>query len=264
VSAKITATRRAAFLKALAQSGNITVSAERSGVSRGWVLEARKCDPEFDAACAAAIEACAEALARHGAMKPPKGWGHLDGMALVVRGTGGSGGGKRVQVARARAGQITAGVEDRFLAALEDTCNVQAAYREAGVSKGAIYTHRKRWPAFERRWQAALEEGWVRLDFLLLECASNPMSTLEQKARASQALHSAHMHKYQVARIGRRPGGWARPPSIEDVAAKIIRKAEQMKRADSISEEKKARDQRVWARRREAGEAAPARRGQAR
>ena len=255
MSAKINEKRRAAFLKALAQSGNITVSAERSCVSRGWVLAQRKCDSEFDAACRAAILACVEALEAHGGRIPPKGWGHLDGMALVVRGTGSSGGGKRVQIARARAGQITAAVEDRFLAGLEDTCNVQAALAEAGVSKGAIYTHRKRWPAFERRWQAAIEEGYARLDFVLLECASNPMSTPEQKARGEAALRAAHMHKYQAAGIGKKPGGWGRQPSIDEVANKILRKVEAMKRADAIEEEKKARDRREWARRRAAGEA---------
>ena len=50
-------------------------------------------------------EATAAAKARLGAhpeRRPPSGWGFPDGEELLVKGTGGSGGGKRVQIARAR------------------------------------------------------------------------------------------------------------------------------------------------------------------
>jgi hypothetical protein len=80
---------------------------------------------------------------------------------------------------RARLNQISPRVEDRFLATLAATCNVNAACAEAGVSKGAIYTHRKRWSAFARRWDAAVKLGSLRLQFALVEYAANPFSATE-------------------------------------------------------------------------------------
>ena len=48
MSKKITATRCAAFLKALAETGNQTLAAERAKVSRSWVVLHRGRDAAFD------------------------------------------------------------------------------------------------------------------------------------------------------------------------------------------------------------------------
>jgi hypothetical protein len=155
---KMEARRRAAFLKALAATGNVTVAAERACVTRSWVRRRRKADAAFDAACVAAVNALSAALAGQAANAPASGWGHLDGAELVVRGCNR----RRVQIARARPGQISPAVEDRFLSVPAATCSVKAACREAGVSKSAFYGHRKRWPGFAARWEAAVKEGYAR------------------------------------------------------------------------------------------------------
>ena len=105
MSAKITAARRAKFLHFLAASGNLTLSAERGqgfavlgwpapvdrpGVRRGvrggaWGGEGctfSKQEPTLG-----------PSLNRTGGNGPPVGWGFLDGVKLVVGGSGGSGGG---------------------------------------------------------------------------------------------------------------------------------------------------------------------------
>ena len=139
--------RRAAFLRALAASGNQTLAAEQACVSRSWVCKERAASPAFDAEVRALI-AAADARLRGGeGNAPPRGWGHLDGVELVVRGTHG----RRVQIARARAGQWTARTETRFLEVLGATCNAKAAYAAAGKSKGSAYGHKRRWPGFGRR-----------------------------------------------------------------------------------------------------------------
>jgi len=213
--------RRAAFLKALAETGNQTIAAERAKVSRSWVQLHRSSDPAFDADVRAAVAEARASLsqrsassAEHSGRKPPRGWGHLDGEELVVKGTNG----RRTQVARARLKQWTARIEDRFLAVLAATCNVKAACAEIGMTAASAYAHRKRWPAFERRWDEALSEGCLALETALLEAGANLFASPElppagaaappAPAIAHMDAHQAllYMHKHYLPRPGRLPG----------------------------------------------------------
>ena len=147
---KFSQARREAFLAALRETGNRTLAAERAKVSRSWVSLHRRSDAEFRRACEEAVREAKERLAAHPDREPPTGWGFLDGEELVVRGTGGSGGGKRVQIARARLRQWSPRVEERFLTALTATCNVRAACAEVGMTPASAYAHRGRWANFAR------------------------------------------------------------------------------------------------------------------
>lgn len=249
--------RRAAFLAALRETGNQTIAAERAKVSRSWVTLHRTSDPAFKRAVGEAVD---EAKARLGlrqaqgerpGCKPPSGWGYLDGAELVVKGTGGSGGGKRVQIARARVKQWSPRVEKRFLTALSATCNVKAACAEVGLTPASAYNHRNRWPAFQRRWDEAVETGYMQIEVGLIEAAGNLFSGDEPvetgaitEMTADHAIHLLHMHKYQVHRLGKRPGLRGRWPDIEEVRAEILRKVEAMKGADKGRLE---RDRKEWA-----------------
>ena len=255
MSAKFGASRRRAFLTALSQTGNQTLAAERARVSRSWVTLQRSADPAFDAAVRAAIDAARVALRaqveagagagsgagaeaqRGGTCKPARGLAYLDGVELVVRGTGGSvlgptsGGGKRVQVARARAGQWSPRTEERFLAALTASCNVKAACAEVGLTPASAYNHRQRWPRFAERWAAAVEVGYTQLEFALIEAGCNPLSGAGLSAVApltgmtfAQALHLLHMHKHAARGLGKRPGLPPRADDIEAVRADLIRR----------------------------------------
>lgn len=178
MSHKTSPARRAAFLQAVAETGNQTIAAERAKVSRSWVQLHRTADPEFRRELEAALGQARDGLGGHGARKPPSGWGHLDGEELVVKGTGGSAlrdaagaapqderrKGKRVQIARARLKQWTPRVEERFLAVLAATCNVRAACAEVGMTAASAYAHRKRWPGFAARWDDAIAAGARRLE----------------------------------------------------------------------------------------------------
>lgn len=220
MSARITARRRGAFLRALAASGNVTASAERAKVSRAWVVLHRGRDAAFDRECREALAAFAgdgRAAPGPGSGRecnaPPAGWKYLDGVELVVRGSGGSGGGRRVQIARARVKQWTPRVEKRFLAVLMATCNVRAAYSDVGMSKSSAYNHRRRWPGFARCWDAAVEEGyqWIEMDTAWRQCNlySDPELPDDPPAvqmTIAQAIHVMSMHKHQVRGSGRPPG----------------------------------------------------------
>jgi hypothetical protein len=135
---------------------------------------------------------------------PPKGWGHLDGVELAVRGTAG-GGARRVQIARARLRDWSPAVERRFLDALGATCNVKAAIAEVGKSKGSAYGHRRRWPAFAKAWDQALHEAYAALENALMVNGANLFSTPDyvpetviRDMRVDDAIHLLHMHKHKV------------------------------------------------------------------
>jgi len=195
VSAKITASRRNAFLHHLTNTGNIALSAERAKVSRSWVLLHRSEDPEFDEACREALAVAKMMLADDaasplppatGSNHPPDGplpgapakgrgaggrhplnpkWRYHEGHELVVSGTNG----RRTQVRRARLTQWSPNTEDRFLAVLSGTCNVRAACREAGMAISSAYAHRKRWPGFAHRWDQAIEIGMCELECRMIQ-----------------------------------------------------------------------------------------------
>jgi hypothetical protein len=258
MSAKFSEARKRAFFKALSETGNQTLAAERAKVSRSWVGLHRAKDPTFDAASREALRQAQDRLGTvakerlghsphpaqptaespspaegRGTNQPPRGWGFHDGAELVVRGSNG----RRVQIGRARLHQWSARVEERFLAALAATCNVKAACAEVGMHATSAYAHRKRWSAFARRWDAAIETGYVRIEMALLSNACNLFSADElppeeplRGMTVDQAIHILHMHKNEVRGIGRRPGLMARPRGLDEVRDSILRKIEAIQR----------------------------------
>ena len=161
MSRKFTAARRNAFLRALEQTGNQTLSAERAKVSRSWVCLHRRNDPEFDVACREAIAVAKMMLSDDGSREPvEQRWRYHEGVELVVGGTKR----RRTQVRRAKASQWTPRVEQRFLAVLAGTANVKLACREVGLWPPSAYSHRKRFPGFARAWDQAIEIGMLELE----------------------------------------------------------------------------------------------------
>ncbi len=267
MSRKFSERRRKAFLSALAATGNQTLAAERVGVSRSWVGLQRATDAGFGAAVRAAIAVARERLRARpstslrtnggdgnvphpaqpragaespspargrGADRPPAGWGFLDGAELVVRGSNG----RRTQIGRARVGQWTGRVEARFLAALAATCNVKAACAEVGKAHSSAYGHRKRWRAFAAAWDAAIVEGYARIEVALIERGCNlfaepaaPSDNPITEMTAAQAIHLLHMHQHRVHGIGKAPGKrWREPPTLAEVTESILRKIEAIER----------------------------------
>lgn len=289
MSKKYSDARKAAFLTALAVSGNQSLSAERVKVSRSWVGLQRSSDAGFDAAVREAIAAAKVGLSKgmhsphsahsqhsphsphppasrippspaggRGASKPPAGWGFLDGVELVVRGSNG----RRTQIARARVGQWTPRVERRFLAALSATCNVKAACAEVGLAHSSAYAHRKRWLAFAGAWDAAICEGYMRIEAALIERGCNVFSNLDEvplgpipTMSAAQAIHLLHMHKNIARGIGGRPGkSWRqRPRTLDEMRDSILRKLEAIDSWRAVGDEQQAADQREIVARRPQG-----------
>jgi hypothetical protein len=148
-----------------------------------------------------------------------------------------------VQIARARAGQWTAASEDRFLQVFSATCNAKAGYEAAGKSKGSAYTHRKRWPGFDRRWKEAEGLASIRLEWALVESAGNPFSSRElpplvpvPPMSADEIMHNLDMHQYRTHGLGRPPGRAPRAPDFETASGVICRKVDAIRRGGRLSE----------------------------
>lgn len=240
---KFTQARKDAFLRAVADTGNQTLAAERAKVSRSWVQSQRSHDPAFRAAIEQAVAEAKAALLQGQGERDGNGAGYANGAELVVRGTGGAGG-KRVQVARARVKQWSPRAEERFLETLAATCNVKAACAEVGLTAASAYNHRQRWPAFARRWDAAVELGYIMLEGVLVEAAANLYSEQElaepgpiRNMTADQAIHLLHMHQHHVRRIGKAPGRAVRAPDPDAMRASILRKIAAIKRKRALEKE---------------------------
>jgi hypothetical protein len=245
MTAKFTAARREAFFRALARTGNQTLACEQAKVSRSWVTLHRSGDPEFRRRIEEAIAVAKVRLDAAPERRPEdKALRWQDGDELVVRGSNG----RRTQIARSRLKQWSPRVETRFLAKLAASCNVKAACAEVGMTPASAYGHRNRWPAFQRRWDEALENGYVRLEGTLVENAANlysredyPLDHPLPDMTTAQAIHLLHMHKHGVLGIGKRPGRLAGPPDMDEVRKSILRKIEAIARLDEREAERKAR-----------------------
>ena len=239
MSKKFSAQRKNAFLRYLSQTGNQTLSAERAKVSRSWVRLHRSSDPAFDAACREAIEEAKAVLrdaASSGSVAPQderlkRNWRYFDGHELVVRGTGGSGGGKRVQIGRARAKQWAPRTEKRFLSVLSATCNVKAACAEVGLWPPSAYNHRQRWPAFFELWEKGEKLGFLRLDAAIVENGANVFSEREvdpdieiRGMTIEHVMQAIHMHKHAVRGLGKAPGLPPSNPSAKEVADALAKR----------------------------------------
>lgn len=238
MSAKTSPVRRAAFLTALGETGNYTIAAAHAKVSRSWVTLHKTNDPEFRAACDAAVAGAAtrakERAVAGGSAKPSAKWGFVDGEEMVVR----AGNGRRAVVARARLRQWTPRTEDLFLRTLAASANVKLACEAAGLSVASAYVHRSKWPAFAERWRAALETGYVRLEFAMIDNACSafePGDEFELDAPMpsmtfNDAITLMWLHRRSVHDTGK-PGRPISKLSDPDVArANILRKVAAIER----------------------------------
>lgn len=136
------------------------------------------------------------------------------------------------QIARTSGKYWTDEAEARFLDTLGASCNVKMAAAAIGYTASTLYWRRRRDPAFAERWQAALEQGYTRIEALLIENAErslsgrmpNPDSPIPAMT-VREAMDLLRMHQAAARGAGpRTPGRRARPRSIDEVRASILAK----------------------------------------
>lgn len=217
---------RAPFLRALATTGNVKLSAGRAPVHHSHVYRLRRKDAGFAAAMDAARAEAAERLADSPSPSLANCTGDaLRGELILFRTRSG-----RPHLRAPRANGWTRAKEKTFLDALASNCIVTTAARVAGVTASAAYQRRLRWPGFAAEWQVALKNGVQALELRLLHDASEFMDngyvgipgdiTVKSvdDAIAVLAYHKKQMDSYRPA--------WNRKPvDVEAVKATIVRQA---------------------------------------
>jgi len=134
--------------------------------------------------------------------------------------------------------------EERFLAELAATANVRAAAEAAGFSTVAIYRRRMLWPGFASAWDEALEQGYVRIETMLVEAATDSLSRapidVDREApvltgpgmTVAEAMNLLKLHRSTVrGGAAQRYDARAKAPDWDAVRASILRKIEAIERA---------------------------------
>ena len=111
----------------------------------------------------------AAALLRPGRKRRPKERGH------VIRRTRGG----RAQIALARECEMDAAGEADFLARLRATGNFSGSARAIGFQPASLFDRYRKWPAFARACDEAIEAASVQLDFALVAYAHRLLGTVE-------------------------------------------------------------------------------------
>lgn len=156
----------------------------------------------------------------------------------------------RAQVIRSSGKRWTDRAEDVFLAHLATTANVRASAAVAGFSATTLYKRRMAWPGFAARWNTALEQGYVRIEALLIERATATLSgdigvggkdgppvgediVLTGPAMTvAEAMNMLKLHRAAV-RGGppQRYKDWSAPLDLDAIRASIHRKIDAIVRA---------------------------------
>jgi hypothetical protein len=120
-----------------------------------------------------------------------------------------------------------------FLDHLAASSNVAASERRAGMSAGSAYRLRVQSPEFREAWQAALQEGYGRLELGMLERAmkgtvkrvekgGEVTETVEYSDRLAMALLSAHRSAVKGPMLVVAP--------VSDARERLARKLSEMNR----------------------------------
>lgn len=150
-----------------------------------------------------------------------------EGVLLYGRGKDG------LQVVRSTGKRWSDEAEALFLDSLAASCNVTASAQAAGFTPAALYKRRRGDPGFLERWEAALQQGYARLEALLVQraiealegFAPDPETPLPQMTVQDARAILGH-HRATVAGGPRSRRQWARPRTLDDMRDSILAKLE--------------------------------------
>jgi phage terminase small subunit len=234
---------RAPFLRALAATGNVKLSAGRAPVHHSHVYRLRRKDAGFAAAWDVARAEAAERLANNPSPSFAKCTGDpIHGELVLTRTRRG-----RAHLRVPRANGWTLAKEKTFLKALASSCNVTVAAKTAGVSASGAYQRRLRWPGFEGAWAEAIDSGMMTLESKLLDAAVQNLAYADAVlpddiplVSTDQAISLLTIHRRQLAGDVRR-GGHIQRATEKETNAAIVRQLRKLKQSYLRAEKREAR-----------------------
>lgn len=135
-----------------------------------------------------------------------------------------------------------------FLDHLAASCNVSAAAAASGFSAVTAYNHRRNDPGFAARWQAALDQGYARLEMELVRTANDYLEGLDiselpiRGMTVRDAVTILGMHRAKGARDGRGARFSHGGRALDDVRTSILGKLERIAAALPPDELKRLTD----------------------
>lgn len=138
----------------------------------------------------------------------------------------------REQRVRSSGWQWSDEAEEVFLDTLAASCNVSLAADAAGFSTPTVYRQRRLRADFAEKWQAALAQGYARLEATLIETANASLTAVDFDATrpiprmtVEQAMNLLRAHRNEVLDKARgTPGRNPRLRDIAEVRASILSK----------------------------------------
>lgn len=137
------------------------------------------------------------------------------------------------------------GAEEEFFDILAASCNVTLACEEVGFATPTVYRFRRLRPEFAARWDAALNQGYARLEMELLRAANDSLddkpfdeSRPIPKMTVDQAMNVLRAHRNSVdgnRRAG--PGKRLRPRTLDEVKDSIRKKVSAIKTVRDAGQE---------------------------
>jgi hypothetical protein len=229
----MTPAERDMLLKVLGETGNVSEAARQAGVKRGSPYNLRRRDEWFARDWDEAVASAPERL-RARELKP---------LQTIHRSAAG-----RTQLRSARANQWNARDDKAFFARLEESGNVAASARAIGRNPNTAWRRRRECPAFARRFEAALADAEVRLEYALVDYANKLIDRAagaagpheenggEERGTITpvEASFALQVVKWLDGRkAGRRRGAQRygpKQPGIAEVKAELLRKIEAIER----------------------------------
>lgn len=204
---------REPFLRALAATGNVKLSADRAPVHYSHVHRLRRKDAVFAAAFDAARAEAAERLGGSPTPSLAKCTGDaVRGELILFRTRTG-----RPHLRAPRANGWTRAKEKAFLDALASTCVVTTAASIAGVTASAAYQRRLRWPGFAAEWKVALKNGVQALELRLLhdasECMENGYVGIPENMTVKSVNDAISVLAYHKKQMDSQRSAWNRKPT---------------------------------------------------
>jgi hypothetical protein len=149
--------------------------------------------------------------------------------------------GRGSKIVRTAGARWSLAAERRFLEVLAATANVSAAAEAAGFSTTALYRRRMRWPGFAAEWNLALEQGYARIEAMLVERASDSLRRepvagdgAAPAMSVAEAMNLLRLHRATVRGGAPQDYAWRQaPPDAEAVRASILRKIEAIERVEA-------------------------------